>query len=195
MRYRLAHSIRVANIGKQIAEEERLDVEMTTIACLLHDISYCGPFTNRDYRNHGRDSARMSRPFLNELGFEEAEVNEMCFGIAIHVDGRSDFDWDMTPLAKTVGDADGIDRYDVYRLSETLMASSFYDKSYQEQRTYVDDKMRNLDYLVECAGKIGTVEGVGTVTAQRMLLEKADYQRFFYESLKKQVENGYHVLR
>lgn len=37
--YRLAHSYRVANIGKEIAEKEGLNVEDLIIACLLHDAS------------------------------------------------------------------------------------------------------------------------------------------------------------
>ena len=35
--YRLAHSYRVANIGKEIAKKEGLNVEDLMIACLLHD--------------------------------------------------------------------------------------------------------------------------------------------------------------
>lgn len=38
--YRLAHSYRVVNIGKEIAEKEGLNVEDLMIACLLHDVSY-----------------------------------------------------------------------------------------------------------------------------------------------------------
>ncbi len=37
--YRLAHSYRVANIGKEIAKKEGLNVEDLMIACLLHDVS------------------------------------------------------------------------------------------------------------------------------------------------------------
>ncbi|MSS55956.1 HD domain-containing protein [Holdemanella biformis] len=37
--YRLAHSYRVVNIGKEFAEKEGLNVEDLMIACLLHDVS------------------------------------------------------------------------------------------------------------------------------------------------------------
>ncbi|WP_456074874.1 HD domain-containing protein [Holdemanella biformis] len=37
--YRLAHSYRVTNIGKEIAKKEGLNVEDLMIACLLHDVS------------------------------------------------------------------------------------------------------------------------------------------------------------
>ena len=38
--YRFEHSVRVANIGKEIAEKEKMDSDAMVIACLLHDISY-----------------------------------------------------------------------------------------------------------------------------------------------------------
>ena len=37
--YRFEHSVRVANIGKIIAEKEGMDSDAMVIACLLHDIS------------------------------------------------------------------------------------------------------------------------------------------------------------
>lgn len=45
-RYRVEHSYRVANIGKEIALAENLNVEAFIIACLLHDYSYIEPFQN-----------------------------------------------------------------------------------------------------------------------------------------------------
>lgn len=44
----MAHSYRVVNIGKEIAEKEGLNVEDLMIACLLHDVSYCTPFKTQD---------------------------------------------------------------------------------------------------------------------------------------------------
>ncbi len=37
-KYRLEHTMRVANIGKEIAREEGLNEEALVIGCLLHDI-------------------------------------------------------------------------------------------------------------------------------------------------------------
>lgn len=64
----MAHSYRVANIGKKIAEKEGLNVEDLMIACLLHDVSYCTPFKTQDeWQNHGRVSGKMVVYFLNRL--------------------------------------------------------------------------------------------------------------------------------
>ena len=47
-------------------------------------------------------------------------VNEICYGIAIHVEDEADFEWVRTPFSETVGDADNIDRFDAHRIYETL---------------------------------------------------------------------------
>ena len=39
--YRIEHTYRVANIGREIAQQEGFDETEMVIACLLHDASYC----------------------------------------------------------------------------------------------------------------------------------------------------------
>ena len=97
--YRIEHSYRVAHIGAEIAAAEGFDRERTFVACLLHDIGYSLDYRDKqDYRNHGRYGAAIARPFLTELGYSGAEVEEMCYGIAIHVDDMADFEGERTPL-------------------------------------------------------------------------------------------------
>lgn len=118
--YRLEHSYRVANITKAIAEAEGFNVTHAVIAGLLHDIAYCEEMVTREDRmNHGRRGAVIARPFLESLGLPADAVNEICYGIAIHVDDEADFEWERTPFCETVGDADNIDRFDAYRIYET----------------------------------------------------------------------------
>lgn len=62
--YRIEHTMRVANLGKRIAEAEGLDTEALVIACLLHDVSYCETMNGReDWLNHGRRAAQIAEPF------------------------------------------------------------------------------------------------------------------------------------
>lgn len=72
MRYRLEHSIRVANLCREIAAKEGMDEEAAVIAGLLHDIAYGVMDTSEgyDWKNHGRDGARIARPFLESLGLD-----------------------------------------------------------------------------------------------------------------------------
>ena len=101
--YRLEHTYRVANIGKTIARKEGFDETEMVIACLLHDVSYCEDFGENGWREHGRAAARIARPFLGELGLPEPRIEDICYGIAIHVDDEADFPGVRTPFALTVG--------------------------------------------------------------------------------------------
>ena len=52
--YRIEHTYRVANIGRQIALREGFDETEMVIACLLHDVSYCEEFGEDGWKEHGR---------------------------------------------------------------------------------------------------------------------------------------------
>ena len=121
-----------------------------TIACLLHDVSYCRAMLDQDtWKDHGRASARIARPFLEGLGLEPEAVEEMCYGIAIHVDDAADFSGERTAFARTVGDADNIDRFDVYRLYETLESMSFSKLSLGEKQAHVSSTLERLEKFWE----------------------------------------------
>ena len=113
LEYRWEHTLRVTQYGKQLAELEGANVELCMTACLLHDIAKIG--MDEHGLEHGRIGAKMARPFLQELGYADADVENMCFAIAMHVDGKADFKHILTPEAKVVNDADKIDRFSAYR--------------------------------------------------------------------------------
>ena len=159
--YRLEHSFRVARIGAAIARAEGMDEELMTIACLLHDVSYCRAMLDQDtWKDHGRASARIARPFLEGLGLEPAAVEEMCYGIAIHVDDNADFPGERTAFAGTIQDADNIDRFDAYRLYETLENMSFSKLPLAAKRAHVErtrqqlEKYRDLPFATAAAAAL-----------------------------------------
>ena len=181
--YRLEHSYRVANIAKVIAEAEGFNVNYAVIAGLLHDIAYCEEMVTREDRmNHGRRSAAIARPFLESLGLPTDAVNEICYGIAIHVDDCADFEWERTPFCETVGDADNIDRFDAYRIYETLEYLKFSEMSFTEKKEKVDSTIEKLNRYKEMK--------LGTTTAKELWLDRLDYYIGFYEKLKSQLENS-----
>lgn len=181
--YRLEHSYRVANIAKVIAEAEGFDVTSAVIAGLLHDIAYCEEMPGReDWKNHGRRSAAIARPFLEGLGLDNHTVNDICYGIAIHVDEEADFAWERTPFCETVGDADNIDRFDVYRVYESLQVMGFSEMPLGEKQGYVNSMMEKLTRYKDMK--------LGTATAKKLWLHRLDYQLGFYEKLKAQLENS-----
>lgn len=181
--YRLEHSYRVANIAKAIAEAEGFDVTYAVIAGLLHDISYCEEMVTREDRlNHGRRSAAIARPFLETLGLGADDVNEICYGIAIHVDDEADFAWERTAFAETVGDADNIDRFDVYRIYESLQYIQFSEMPLAEKQELVNSTINKLTRYKKMK--------LGTEAAKKLWIERLDYQLSFYAKLKAQLESS-----
>ena len=181
--YRLEHSYRVANIAKAIAEAEGFNVTYAVIGGLLHDIAYCEEMVTREDRmNHGRRSAAIARQFLESLGLPADAVNEICYGIAIHVDDEADFEWERTPFCETVGDADNIDRFDAYRIYETLEYIKFSEMSLDDKREKVASTIEKLTRFKEMK--------LGTATAKNLWLQRLDYYIGFYEKLNVQLENS-----
>ena len=166
--YRLEHSYRVANLAKMIAEQEHFNVTYVVMAGLLHDIAYCEEMhTAEDRMNHGRRSAAIARPFLERLQLPEDAIQEICYGIAIHVDDQADFQWKRTPFSETVGDADNLDRFDVYRIYETLQYNQFSELPLQEKQTLLGSTLEKLKRLRGMP--------LGTTTAKQLWQKRLDY--------------------
>ena len=82
--YRYTHTLRVAQIGLDIARSEGLDEEMTVLGCLLHDIGYVICKTDRDFEDHGRLSAQIAEEFLRSQGYDPVKTESICYGIRVH---------------------------------------------------------------------------------------------------------------
>jgi len=181
--YRIEHSYRVGKIGLEIAKKEGLDEERTYVACLLHDIGYSLDYESKEeYINHGRYGAKIAREFLSKFDYTKEQIDEMCYGIAIHVDDKADFVFERTKLALVVGDADNIDRFDAYRLYEGLEFAKYKDFTLEQQREYVNKKLFKLNQFLEIE--------CGSPTAQKMWNDKIEYQIHYFEKLKKQIDNS-----
>ena len=185
--YRLEHSYRVANIGRKIAQEEGFDETEMIIACLLHDVSYCEEFGEDGWREHGRMSARIARPFLQELGLEEDRIQDICYGIAIHVDDEADFPGERTPFALTVGDADNIDRFDVYRIHENLTNDGFMGMDYDEKLEYAVKRLARLRELIELPNATGAAE-------EQLWKSRLNYYISYFEKLTDQLRSSKSII-
>ncbi|QRN82412.1 HD domain-containing protein [Chloroflexota bacterium] len=181
--YRLEHTMRVANLGEQIARAEGLDVEALVIACLLHDVSYCEELSGEeDWLNHGRRAAAIARPFLESLDLEPERIQEICYGIAIHVDDKSDFEGERTPLAISVGDADNLDRFDAYRIYEILQMKAFSKMPIAEKKKTVTTTLERLNNYINMT--------LGTDFATKLWVERISFFRTFYLKLLDQLKNS-----
>jgi len=182
--YRLDHSVRVSNLCREIALQEGFDPEAAAIAGLLHDIAY-GMDTPEgyDWKNHGRDGARIARPFLESLGFFGETVNDICYAIAIHVDDKADFDGRRIPFTETVGDADNIDRFDAYRIYESVRYQArLEERTHSEALEWLRERLRYLE-------KLGGID-FATPTATGLWKDKVEFQRQYFSRLLAQMERS-----
>ena len=184
--YRIEHTYRVANIGRQIAVREGFDETEMVIACLLHDVAYCEEFGENGWQEHGRRSAQIARPFLKSLGLPENRINDICYGIAIHVDEKADFPGENTPFALSVGDADNIDRFDAYRIHEALNRDSFLQMNYEEKTEYLGKRLFRLRELRALS--------FGTKTADALWKSRLDFNIAFFQKLADQLERSKNVI-
>ncbi len=184
--YRLEHTYRVANIGLDIAQKEGFDETEMVIACLLHDISYCEEFGEKGWKEHGRRAAQIARPFLMELGLPEDRINDICYGIAIHVDDKADFEGERTPFALSVGDADNIDRFDVYRIHEILSHDGFLGMEYEQKRDYAQKRLEKLREIIDMP--------LGTKAAEELWRSRLSFYIQFFEKLVSQIENSKRII-
>ena len=183
--YRLEHTVRVANIGLSIARSEGFDETGMVVACLLHDVAYCEEFGENGWREHGRRSAAIARPFLKELGLPDALISDICYGIAIHVDDEADFPGERTAFALSVGDADNIDRFDAYRIHETLVKDGFLEKPFAEKKEYVEKRLARLRELADMP--------LATAAAEALWKERISFYIAFLEKLLAQLCAGAEV--
>ena len=109
-------------------------------------------------------------------------TGEICYGVAIHVDDKADFPGEATAFARTVGDADNIDRFDVYRLYETLESMSFSKLSLGEKQAHVAKTLERLEKFLEMP--------LATPAATALWRERIGVYRDFYRRLAEQLSAG-----
>lgn len=190
-RYRFEHSLRVAKIGRAVAERAFLDVELLELGCLLHDV---GKFDAEKGVDHGRAGALVVRNWFDEVGFTGSAADEVVQGIAMHVDGLFDprdddqgtgknsagipylrFDRTPGPVAASISDCDNIDRFSAYRIADTLNYVRFMEKSTDEQREFIEGYLHNVRglYDYECSSD----------SAQDMWIDRLDFQQEYFVRL------------
>jgi putative nucleotidyltransferase with HDIG domain len=165
--YRWHHTLRVAQFGKVIAENETADVELVVAACLLHDIAWFD--TNAENsREHGRIGAEQSKPFLEGLGYDAKIIKNICYSIASHVDE----DNPNTLEAKIVSDADNVDRFGPYRILQWCFSDI---GDYEKLAAKLNERIHRLE---QYRGE----NPLYTPTGQQLFAEQLNLQiRFFCE--------------
>jgi uncharacterized protein len=165
--YRWKHTLRVAQFGKVIAENEAADVELIVAACLLHDVAWFD--TNADNsREHGRIGAEKARPVLESLGYNQDQIENICYAVASHVDE----DNPDTLEAKILSDADNVDRFGPYRILQWCFSDI---EDYDKLAAKLSERIHRLEHYRD-------KNPLFTPTGQQLFTEQLNLQiRFFSE--------------
>jgi len=165
--YRWKHTLRVAQFGKVIAENEAADVELIVAACLLHDVAWFD--TNADNsREHGRIGAEKALPVLESLGYNQAQIENICYAVSAHVDE----DNPDTLEAKILSDADNVDRFGPYRILQWCFSDI---EDYDKLAAKLSERIHRLEHYRE-------KNPLFTPTGQQLFTEQLSLQiRFFSE--------------
>lgn len=174
--YRWDHTLRVAQYGEQIAKAEGAEVEEVVAACLLHDVAHFDALTN--YKDHGREGARISRPLLEELGYSQEQIGNICYAIAVHVDDMADFEHPHTLEANIVSDADNIDRFGAYRILQWCVPE-------MGDFPALAEKLRQRVDHLEFYRQSNPLE---TETGRALFAQQLDRQIAFFEDLMAEYE-------
>ena len=102
------------------------------------------------------------------------------------MDDEADFPGERTPFALSVGDADNIDRFDAYRIHESLHHEGFLEKSYEEKLEFVKNRLERLHQLKTMP--------LGTKAAEELWQERLSFYILFFQKLLSLLECSKEVL-
>ena len=173
--YRWEHTLRVVQRGIDLAKKENADLEEVMVACVLHDIAKLSDLEHG--LEHGRLGAKKVRPILKEIGYSKKQVDNICYAIACHVDGKAGFEYPHTLEADIVSDADKIDRFSSYRTMLKLKSNA---RSY---RSYIRMVRGQLNILLQYRQNPPTCTASGTkIFSKQLDLQIAFLERVLADS-------------
>ncbi len=178
MQYRYDHTLRVADIGREIARAEGISEEALVMACLLHDVGYPECKSFEELGKHPAYGAEIARRFLEKIGYHREISKSICKAILIH--DRFPYEGeDATVLEKSVRDADDIDRADAMRICIRAYHDIGECPAWETQEVCI----KRLEEMKGLRERI-----CGTETAKFLWLENLDLREKFYRKLLLQME-------
>lgn len=184
-KYRYEHSLRVSHIGKLLSETEGADGFIVEMSCLLHDV---GKFETDDNKEHGRVSARVARNYLETLDLSKRQIDDICYAIAVHVDGEAGYPYEDTIESKIVSDADNIDRFGAYRIYQTL-------DWFNVKVTSIEDIYQKTENWVVRLEKLFEEYNLETLEGTKMFKDNIKFQLDYYNRYLQELKNTLNELK
>jgi len=173
-RYRWEHTLRVAQWASRLAKEEKANVGVCVVAALFHDVSY---FVSEDNSKHGIKSAEIARDFLLKNNYSKDFVEKVAYAVESHVSEPNP----RTLEAKTLQDADSLDRFGCFRI--LLMGKTAELSNLENLRQKLNSSLTYLGKLEN--GDFGPMwTRTGDKELKRLIVLNREIQKGVIEELK-----------
>lgn len=186
------HLIRVFNICRKIAPEEKTDLQVLEAAALLHDLG-----RERERRkpnlDHAEESAKIAKVILKEIDFPQEKAPEVLHAIRSHRFSRGPEP--ETLEAKILQDADKVDISGAVGIATLFSHGGAHNKQiyniedpFAENRK-PDDSSFSLDHFYTKVLKLP--ETLNTEAGRKMAQERLETVRQFLKQFQKEVGNSH----
>jgi hypothetical protein len=157
-----------------LAKEEKANVGVCVVAALFHDVSY---FVSEDNSKHGIKSAEIARDFLLKNNYSKDFVEKVAYAVESHVSEPNP----RTLEAKTLQDADSLDRFGCFRI--LLMGKTAELSNLENLRQKLNSSLTYLGKLEN--GDFGPMwTRTGDKELKRLIVLNREIQKGVIEELK-----------
>lgn len=161
------HVLRVLKTAKEIASEEKADLEVVEAACLLHDCGYA-----EDWQQHEKTSARKARGILEKTSFPREKIEQVASCIESHrfsVKGK-----DESVEAKILRDADKLEAIGAIGIARCFMWTGEHKTTFRIAVAHFHEKLLKVK---------GSMQ---TNTGKKIACERHEFMKKFLEELEKE---------
>lgn len=140
----LDHTLRVADLCREIGRAEGADMRVLIPAAFFHDIAR--PLEEEKGVPHEEGGARIAEEYLGSIGYDETLVQAIVHAIRAH--RYSTGAAPETLEAKVLSDADKLDAMGAVGLARTFLQAGEHEGGIQDAIDHIHDKLLKLHGLM-----------------------------------------------
>jgi len=186
-----SHALRVYRIARAIGEEEGADMQVVTLAALLHDAGSGPKSKDRSGKSEAKKLAAV-RDFLKRRGLSEDVINQVLYAVEVHSFSKG---IEPTTLeAKVLQDADRLDAIGAIGIARVFLTGGALGRPlYSPEDPFCrerepDDGRWNLDHFFKKLLKLE--EGMQTETGRRLAQRRGIVLRRYLADLEEEISKG-----
>jgi O-acetyl-ADP-ribose deacetylase (regulator of RNase III)/HD superfamily phosphodiesterase len=180
-----SHTERVVEMCKRLCSGADADMDVLTIAALLHDVGFKDELEHR--KDHSISSAEIAETILKEEGFDENFIERVCYAIKVHRYGKKALP--ETIEARVLQDADRLDALGAIGIARALAdrrSKRIYDPS---ESPGVYDPFAERSALTHMKEKLLHLkDSLHTEEAKRIAEERHRFTLLFVEELESELK-------